>query len=603
MKRSYFLFLLQRFYFYYGKKSKIFEGCCFNNCNKKKEKEISKKFFRNFLEKRNRYLRVLFLKNPLILYFFKFNIDLKNILGFILNLKKYKIIKTINFFIEVIKKSKLILKLKLFLIKKLVIKNNKLILKLVYYFWLLTFKSKEKKELISSFFSFINFKKELISSFLKLNSLLLNKKFNKLYFLSILYKIERKYSLLNFKIKNFIYSKKKRYKFISFFLWIYKIFNNISFTYWLNFLIFWLRSFVFFYFNLIFTTFPQAKNLRRIVIYSLYFFVNYSNMLILEKKYFFKIYNKIINHFYVLRKFSFFFNYSFFKKINFQQVKEIPFFKDFFSHWHLNLNRLSKFINIHYNEYLYSYINKFFFKEKNLNLSKNNLLLKKMQNRYYKSVDRDISFFTFNRLKKNENLKYVFFSKNLKLDKINFFFNLRTKIKNLNKHLVYPTSLQIADLYEEAKEEAKRKVKWNDDLRLQLSSNKLERLMFLRKKARNLIIQKKKFKKIRKKIRIFGEDEVEDFSELESLIENEEEKKNKNFVDFLKISKNIEILKNFKNDKEKKSTLGSFLPFVCIKKLNLKRTINNDDRELVIFLISKIFFKEIKGVFSKELTL
>jgi hypothetical protein len=218
MKRSNFIFLLQRFYFYYGKNNKLLKGFKFDSHNKNNELKTSKIYFRSFLKKRNFYLRVCLLKNPLLLFFFNFNVDIKKILKFVFNFNIFFILNIFKVFIKVIKNVKFNYSLKLFLVKHLVTKNNKLILKSIYYFWLLNNKLRDKKEFISSFLSFVKDKKELMNSFLKFNFWTKNNKFNKLYFLSILYKIERKYSLLNLKEKNFIYSKKKRYKFISFFL-------------------------------------------------------------------------------------------------------------------------------------------------------------------------------------------------------------------------------------------------------------------------------------------------------------------------------------------------------------------------------------------------
>lgn len=261
--------------------------------------------------------------------------------------------------------------------------------------------------------------------------------------------------------------------------------------------------------------FPSSKNIKRILIYSLYFFSNYSNILNIEKKYSFKIYNKIINHFYVLRSFSFLLNFNYFKKRNFQQIKEISFFQDHFSHWHLNLNKFSKFINTHYNEYLYNYINKHYSK-KSIE-KKKNLQLIKMHDKYFTSYENEMSFFTFNRLKKNENIKHIFFSKKLSLDKLNFFFNINTNLYYLNQHLVYPKSFLIASIEEEEKIKANLKKKSNliADKTLRYSKNKIEKLMYIRKREKILKKKKIKFKKKRKKIRIFGEDEVEDFTDVE----------------------------------------------------------------------------------------
>jgi hypothetical protein len=323
--------------------------------------------------------------------------------------------------------------------------------------------------------------------------------------------------------------------------------------------------------------FPSSKNIKRILIYSFYIFSNYSNILNLEKKYSFKAYNKIINHFYVMRKFSFLFNYNYFKKRNFQQIKEISFFKDKFTHWHLNLNLFSKYINTHYNEYLYNYINKFFANEKKEIENKNNFQLIRMQDKYFKSVTSEISFFTFNRLKKKENLKHIIFSKKSKLDKIDFFFNLKTNFYYLNnKNLSYPNTLLIASMADIEKENAKLKRNLNDDLSLRFSLNKIERLMYLRKKARKLLIKRKKFKKIRKKIRIFGEDEIDDINDfLKSSISEEDDD---DFDDFKKSSKSSLIKLDIKNEKgiTLKSADNNFLPFIHLKDLFL-RCIKNDD--------------------------
>ena len=67
-------------------------------------------------------------------------------------------------------------------------------------------------------------------------------------------------------------------------------------------------------------------------------------------------------------------------------------------------------------------------------------------------------------------------------------FNIKTNFYYLNKNLVYPNTILIADLEEEAKKNAKLKKNVNDDLSLRYSSNKTERLMYLRKKALNPVL-------------------------------------------------------------------------------------------------------------------
>jgi hypothetical protein len=218
IKRSFLLFLLQSFYFHYGKNKNLFKRVSLKHIKSKNKINSSKIFFYKFIKKRNFFYKLYVLKNPLFLFFFSFDFSLTNSLNFLLILKKYFILDIFNSFIAAIKNISLVSKIKYFLVKNLVIKKNKLILKLIYFFLLRNIKMIGKKELINAFLSFMKDKKALINSFKNLKKLLLTRQFNKLYFLSIFFKIERKYSFLLVKEKNLIYSKKKRYKFISFFL-------------------------------------------------------------------------------------------------------------------------------------------------------------------------------------------------------------------------------------------------------------------------------------------------------------------------------------------------------------------------------------------------
>ena len=83
--------------------------------------------------------------------------------------------------------------------------------------------------------------------------------------------------------------------------------------------------------------------------------------------------------------------------------------------------------------------------------------------------------------------------------------------------MVYPKSFLIASIEEEEKIKANLKKKSNllADKTLRYSKNKIEKLMYIRKREKILKKKKIKFKKKRKKIRIFGEDEVEDFTDVE----------------------------------------------------------------------------------------
>jgi len=129
-----------------------------------------------------------------------------------------------------------------------------------------------------------------------------------------------------------------------------------------------------------------------------------------------------------------------------------------------------------------------------------------MYNKYFKANDINISAFTLNRFKRKENFKYIIFSKsnNNNNHKIDLFFQPKTKISFLNKNLVYPKSILAIDLNAIEKDNRKKKIKGKVNSRLRYSSNKMEKLMFLRKEARKLLKKKKKYrnkKKKKKKIR------------------------------------------------------------------------------------------------------
>jgi hypothetical protein len=257
---------------------------------------------------------------------------------------------------------------------------------------------------------------------------------------------------------------------------------------------------------------------------------------------------------------------------------------------------------------MYNYIYKYFSSEKKEKYNKDNLQLIKKHNKYFNSIEKDIAFFTLNRLKKNANLKHIFFSNKSKLDNLDLFFNIKTNIYYLNKNLVYPNTLLIADMDEEEKENAKLKLNLNDDLSLRYSKNKTERLLYLRKKAKKLIKQKKKFKKIKKKIRIFGEDEIEDFKEVEEVEDFEEVEEVEDFELFIR-NKNIinniiavNEIKNVKKNIVKVEEESNFSPFVIFKSIILK-LINDEDSSEFNQLINQFESKNSKkneGQYQKE---
>jgi hypothetical protein len=120
------------------------------------------------------------------------------------------------------------------------------------------------------------------------------------------------------------------------------------------------------------------------------------------------------------------------------------------------MHNFSKFINIHYNEYLYNYLNRFYFLETLENKKLNNDLLNK---EFFNSVFLDkIYFFNFQKYIKERNLKYMISSKISKLNKIELFYKFKTNLPYLKKSLVYPTYFMgISKEEEEEKETANKK--------------------------------------------------------------------------------------------------------------------------------------------------
>lgn len=94
---------------------------------------------------------------------------------------------------------------------------------------------------------------------------------------------------------------------------------------------------------------------------------------------------------------------------------------------------------MHYNEYLYNHINKYYFQKENKNL--NLQLLDWNENKI--KHDSDL-FFNFEPYKKEKNIKNIIFSKIKNNNKIKLYNNLKTKVPYLNKNLVFPSYVYIS---------------------------------------------------------------------------------------------------------------------------------------------------------------
>jgi hypothetical protein len=169
----------------------------------------------NFFKRRNENLMKIFYNNPLFFFLLSFNKkSIKKNLMFIYKLQNNYYVKTLDSFLKRIQSLYIANSLKFFLMKKIILKKNKFIFKLIF-----VLENKFEKILFLSKFNLFIKKKHYFIESLKIFQLLLkSKRFNKLYFLLLLKNINKKYSLLFNNFSLFIKdSKKKRYKFISLF--------------------------------------------------------------------------------------------------------------------------------------------------------------------------------------------------------------------------------------------------------------------------------------------------------------------------------------------------------------------------------------------------
>jgi hypothetical protein len=215
------LFRLIRFiYLFLGRKflRKNYSKVVFLNKSIKVEgqkKEFNLKiFYFRLLSKRDKFLTNLFFNNPLLLL-----LNNKGLLLFFINFKQIYNVKIFNFFLEKIKDLNISKELKSFIIRKIILKKNRLFFRLVFIF---QYKNEINKiNLVSNLSNlsnlFSNLKINLINSILNLRKNLSSKTFNNKYLLLLLKVLKNKFKTFNNNVYFIKYSKKKRYKFISLF--------------------------------------------------------------------------------------------------------------------------------------------------------------------------------------------------------------------------------------------------------------------------------------------------------------------------------------------------------------------------------------------------
>jgi hypothetical protein len=163
------------------------------------------------LGKRDKFLINLFFSNPLLLL-----LNNRELLLFFLNFKHFYNVKIFDFFLEKIKNLNIDKVLKSFIIRKIILKKNRLFFRLVFIF---KYKNSiENINLVSNLSNlFKNPKINLINSILNLRKVLVSKTFNNKYLLLLLKVLKNKYLKFKYNLYFIKYSKKKRYKFISLF--------------------------------------------------------------------------------------------------------------------------------------------------------------------------------------------------------------------------------------------------------------------------------------------------------------------------------------------------------------------------------------------------
>jgi hypothetical protein len=208
------LFRLIRFiYLFLGRKflRKNYSKEVFLNKSIKVEgqkKEFNLKiFYFRLLSKRDKFLTNLFFNNPLLLL-----LNNKGLLLFFINFKQIYNVKIFNFFLEKIKDLNISKELKSFIIRKIILKKNRLFFRLVF---ILKYKNEINKINLVSNFS--NLFSNLKNSILNLRKNLSSKTFNNKYLLLLLKVLKNKFKTFNNNVYFIKYSKKKRYKFISLF--------------------------------------------------------------------------------------------------------------------------------------------------------------------------------------------------------------------------------------------------------------------------------------------------------------------------------------------------------------------------------------------------
>ena len=202
---------------------------------------------------------------------------------------------------------------------------------------------------------FVLFFKKILTFFFTSNFFSLNSfiafKINQLFlfvgksyfFKRLIFIFSSRYFSLN-KLNHFFWkvAKKNRFFFFSLLMWIYFIFDKISYIYWLAFFFFWLRNFIFLLFGLNWLWINTKNDIFKAFEYSRILNIFFNNNIDFIERNFFVIKNSLFDFFYKVKALSFNCNYVYFDKSIFEEgdvFSNFYFFQDKGSHFFLKMQR------------------------------------------------------------------------------------------------------------------------------------------------------------------------------------------------------------------------------------------------------------------------
>jgi hypothetical protein len=205
----------------------------------------------------------------------------------------------------------------------------------------------------------------------------------------------------------------------------------------------------------------------------------------MEKKLSLNIYNKLIYSFKFLRNFSYNLNYNYFHYKNFTKLKEISFNQDIFMQWHMNINHITKFFNIHQDDFFNNYFIKNYFIENNIKKDKKIIFdkIKPYYQKYLETDEQEIPYYILNKYKKKDNVKNLIFFQTTIKQNFELAYNIKTKFFYLNKNLILPKIFMVSQ-EKEKEDEVEEKFK-NIKKFKKKSKKKLKLKKFIKKKKTN----------------------------------------------------------------------------------------------------------------------